>query len=53
MKEAGFNDSASTIIAFPIQAEQRKSDAPVLWGDSPELVLERLRRIAGRRAWWQ
>jgi hypothetical protein len=53
MLEAPLRSAACTILSFPIQAEEPKSEAPVLWGYSPELVLERLRQITGRREWWR
>ena len=53
MSEAPLRSATCTILTSPIHTERPKSEAPVLWGDSPELVLERLRQITGRREWWR
>lgn len=51
MRETTSNSSC-TILAFPILAERPKPETPVCWSDRPELLLERLRQITGRREWW-
>jgi hypothetical protein len=53
MRKSSFSSSPCKIVPFPIQAEQPKYEAAVLWGDNPELVLERLRQITGRQEWWR
>jgi hypothetical protein len=53
MREIFSCSSLCKILNFPINEERPKSEAPVLWSDHPELVLERLRQITGRREWWR
>jgi hypothetical protein len=53
MRESSSTILQDELLDFPIRAELPKFEAAVLWGDNPELVLERLRQITGRREWWR
>ena len=46
------NNPTCMILTFPFRAEQPKPEAPVLWGQEPARVLQKLRQLRGEE-WWR